>query len=154
MKGRADLKDARERLDGYMDVMNRYGLPVTEHMLFQGNYWRDRGNQAVEWFLSGPEKPEAIICANDFMAISVLMALKERNIRVPEDIALAGFDDIEGVEEEMRGNLIPKDVRLHHVEPLLIDFFVHTVSGGHDGENQVHGEKRQAGHDDVDARQQ
>ncbi len=95
MKGRADLKDARERLDGYMDVMNRYGLPVTEHMLFQGNYWRDRGSQAVEWFLSGPEKPEAIICANDFMAISVLMALKERNIRVPEDIALAGFDDIE-----------------------------------------------------------
>ncbi|MBR4732035.1 MAG: GGDEF domain-containing protein [Lachnospiraceae bacterium] len=97
MKGRADLKDAQERLQGYLDVMSENGLSVTEHMLFQGNYWRDHGEEAVEWFLSGPEMPEAIICANDFMAISVLVALKERNLRVPEDVALAGFDDLEEV---------------------------------------------------------
>ena len=97
MKGRKDLKDAQERLQGYLDIMEKYNLPVTEHMLFQGNYWRDLGEQAVEWFLSGPEKPDAIICANDFMAISVLVALKERNIRVPEEIALAGFDDLEEI---------------------------------------------------------
>ena len=95
MKGRADLKDAQERLQGYLEVMEKYQLPVTERMLFQGNYWRDRGEAAVEWFLGGEEKPEAIICANDFMAISVLMALKKRNIKCPEEIALAGFDDIE-----------------------------------------------------------
>ena len=97
MKGRPDLKDAQERLQGYLDVMSENGLPVTEHMLFQGNYWRDRGEEATAWFLSGPEMPEAIICANDFMAISVLVALKERNLRVPEDVALAGFDDLEEV---------------------------------------------------------
>ena len=97
MKGKKELKDAQERLDGYLDVMKKYDLPVTEHMLFQGNYWRNLGEEAVDWFLSGPERPEAIICANDFMAISVLMALKKRNIKVPEDIALAGFDDIEEV---------------------------------------------------------
>ncbi|MBP5281265.1 MAG: GGDEF domain-containing protein [Lachnospiraceae bacterium] len=97
MKGRADLKDAQERLQGYLEVMEKYQLPVTERMLFQGNYWRNLGDAAVEWFLGGEEKPEAIICANDFMAISVLMALKKRNIKVPEEIALAGFDDIEEV---------------------------------------------------------
>lgn len=95
MKGRIDLKDAEERFQGYMDVMNKYGLPVTEHMLFQGDYWRGKGRAATDWFLSGPEMPDAIICANDFMAISVLIALKERNLRIPEDVALAGFDDIE-----------------------------------------------------------
>ena len=97
MKGRADLRDADERFQGFMDVMNKYGLPVTEQQLFQGDYWRGRGKAAVDWFLSGPEMPEAIICANDFMAISVLMALKERDVRVPEDIALAGFDDVEEI---------------------------------------------------------
>lgn len=98
MKGKEDLKDADERFQGYMDVMNKYGLPVTERMLFQGNYWRDRGDAAVDWFLSGEEKPQAIVCANDFMAISVLNALKQRGIRIPEDIAVSGFDD----EEEAR----------------------------------------------------
>jgi len=97
MKGRQDLKDAEERLQGYLDVMQKYGLPVTEHNLFQGNYWRNLGSAAVDWFLSGPEKPDAIICANDFMAISVLVALKERNIHVPEEIAVAGLDDLEEV---------------------------------------------------------
>ena len=97
MKGKIELKDAEERFQGFMDVMKKYDLPVTEHQLFQGNYWRDRGEQAVEWFLSGPEMPEAIICANDFMAISVLMALKKRDINVPGQIALAGFDDLEEV---------------------------------------------------------
>ena len=95
MKGRPDLKDAQERLQGYLDVMEKYHVPIDEHMLFQGNYWRDRGEQAVDWFLAGPEKPDAIICANDFMAISILVALKKRDIKIPEDIAVAGFDDIE-----------------------------------------------------------
>ncbi len=97
MKGKIELKDAEERFQGFMDIMKKYDLPVEEHQLFQGNYWRDRGEEAVEWFLSGPERPEAIICANDFMAISVLMALKKRDINIPGDIALAGFDDLEEV---------------------------------------------------------
>lgn len=95
MKGRSDLKDAAERFQGYLDVMEKYRLPVTEHMLFEGNYWRDKGQEAVDWFLSGPEKPQAIVCANDFMAISVVQELKARGIRVPEEIAVSGFDNLE-----------------------------------------------------------
>lgn len=95
MKGREDLKDAQERYQGYLDIMEKYHLPVTEHMTFNGNYWRDLAKPAVDWFLSGEEMPEAIVCANDFMASSVLGELKQRGIRVPEDIALSGFDDIE-----------------------------------------------------------
>lgn len=95
MQGRSDLKDAQERYRGYLDVMEKYHLPVTEHMVFEGNYWRDKGNEAVEWFLGGEEMPQAIVCANDFMAISVIDALRQRGIRVPEEIAVAGFDDVE-----------------------------------------------------------
>lgn len=95
MKGREDLKDAQERYQGYLDIMEKYHLPVTEHMTFNGNYWRDRAVPAVDWFLSGEEMPEVIVCANDFMASSVLEELKLRGYRVPEDIAVSGFDDIE-----------------------------------------------------------
>lgn len=95
MKGREDLRDALERYQGYLDIMKKYDLPITEHMVFQGNYWRDMAVPAVDWFLGGTERPEAIVCANDFMACSVLEELKKRGIRIPEDIVLTGFDDIE-----------------------------------------------------------
>lgn len=96
MTGLLEMEDARLRLKSYQDTMARYHLPVTEHMIFEGNYWTNRGDAAVEWFLSdGPDTmPEAIVCANDYMAISVTEALKERGLRVPEDICVSGFDNI------------------------------------------------------------
>lgn len=95
MKGREDLKDANERFQGYKDAMTKHGLPITDRMLFLGNYWRDKGAEAVDWFLGGEEMPEAIVCANDFMGISVLTELISRGYRVPEDIVVTGFDDVE-----------------------------------------------------------
>ena len=95
MTGKLSLLDARERYQGYLDAMEAHQLPVTEHMVFQGDYWREKGSEAVEWFLQGESGPEAIVCANDFMAISVLDALRHRGIRVPQDVAVTGFDDIE-----------------------------------------------------------
>ena len=99
MTGLLELEDARLRLKSYQDTMEKYKLPVTEHMIFEGNYWTDRGDAAVEWFLSdGPDNmPQAIVCANDYMAISVVKALKNRGIRIPEDICVSGFDNIDEV---------------------------------------------------------
>lgn len=98
MTGLMSLKDAWDRRQGYLDVMQEYGYEVTDKMIFEGNYWKNRGNEAVEWFLSGEEMPQAIICSNDYMAVSVCDALGKRNIRVPEDIAVSGFDDVEEVK--------------------------------------------------------
>lgn len=100
MTGRMELEDARLRLRSYRDTMAKYNLPVTEHMIFEGNYWTDRGEAAVDWFLGDEsgEMPEAIVCANDYMALSVNEALKKRGIRVPEDIRVSGFDNIREVK--------------------------------------------------------
>lgn len=97
MTGRLELLDARQRLDSYLNTMAKYNLPVTEHMIFEGNYWTDRGEAAVDWFLGneGDSMPEAIVCANDYMALSVIDALRKRGIRVPEDICVSGFDNID-----------------------------------------------------------
>lgn len=95
MRGKESLDDAVERYQGYLDAMAAHGLAVTEQMIFQGNYWRNKGDEAVEWFLKDGAKPEAIVCANDFMAISVLDALHKRGVEIPRDIAVVGFDDIE-----------------------------------------------------------
>lgn len=94
MTGRMDLEDAVIRLNSYKDTMEKNGIEVTERMVFEGDYWRLKGEEAVNWFLGGDEYPEAIVCSNDYMAISVVEALQKRGIKVPEQIAVTGFDNI------------------------------------------------------------
>ncbi len=95
MTGRMDLEDAHKRLHGYLNVMGKYGIPIENEMIFQGDYWRNKGEEAVEWFMSGSEYPEAIVCSNDFMAISVCDALINRGIQIPQDVCVSGFDCID-----------------------------------------------------------
>ena len=93
--GKLSMLDAQRRLQGYRNVMEKYHLPVTEHMIYEGDYWRGVGAPAVKWFLDQDPPPQAIVCSNDYMAISVCDALTARGIRIPEDIAVTGFDDLD-----------------------------------------------------------
>ncbi len=95
MQGKMSMQDARNRYQGYTEAMQEAGIPITEHMVFEGDYWRNKGARALDWFMEGRETyPQAIVCANDFMALSVCEELKRRNIRVPEDICVSGMDDV------------------------------------------------------------
>jgi len=95
MTGRMEMEDAQKRLQGYYDVMEKYNLPIDDHMIFYGDYWRYKGDEAVEFFLDDEEMPQAIACANDYMALAVCDALKKRGYKIPEDIAVSGFDDVD-----------------------------------------------------------
>lgn len=95
MTGKLDMYDAQRRLLGYIDTMQKHGIKVTPEMVFEGDYWRSRGVQAVEWFCQGEQFPQAIVCANDYMAIAVCNALYSKGIRVPEDICVSGYDDVD-----------------------------------------------------------
>lgn len=94
--GIMSMIDANERFTGYKKAMEEAGIPVTEQMVYYGDYWRNQGGEIVDFFLKGREgMPSAIICSNDYMALSVCDELKKRKIRVPEDICVSGFDDLE-----------------------------------------------------------
>lgn len=97
MTGAFDRLDARIRYQGYLDVMHEEGIEVTDHMVFFGDYWREKGKEAVDWFLQGRKPgnyPQAIICSNDYMALSVCEELQHRGIRIPEDVCVSGYDDV------------------------------------------------------------
>jgi LacI family transcriptional regulator len=90
--GPADNHDAAERLRGYRDALGRQigasGLEIS------GDFREEAGYRAAPRILRGRRRPTAVFAANDAMAIGLLCAFRERQILVPEDIALAGFDDI------------------------------------------------------------
>lgn len=87
---------AVKRLQGYCDTMKKFGLRIKDERIFHGDFWYTSGEQAIrEFLLSREGLPEAVVCANDEMAIGVCEALEERGFKVPEDVAVAGFDSTE-----------------------------------------------------------
>lgn len=95
MSGPFDSEDAMNRFKNFKAVMKNAGIEVKEHMVFEGDYWRAKGKKAVDWFMEGRETyPQAIICANDYMALSICEELMSRGLRIPEDVCVSGYDDI------------------------------------------------------------
>ncbi len=96
LAGPKGFPDSDKRLAAYKKILSEYQLPVEEERIYYGDFWKYAGTQAVEYWLTSPlQKPQAIICANDFMALTVCDALAERGILVPEDITVTGCDDVE-----------------------------------------------------------
>ena len=82
--------EAKERLRGYCSAIAAAGL---SEWIVDGDFSERSGRDAARAFI-GDDRPDAVFCANDMMAIGTLEALKDAGVTVPEDIALAGFDDI------------------------------------------------------------
>jgi LacI family transcriptional regulator len=91
--GPAENMDAKERLRGYRDALARE-LPGARERIVQGDFNEDGGFKAAQVILQQAERPSAVFAANDMMAIGCMSALLEAGLRIPQDIAVAGFDDI------------------------------------------------------------
>lgn len=85
--------EAQERLSGYRSALKEL-LPESQEQILQGNFTEESGWRAGNQILALAERPTAIFAANDMMAIGCLFALNEAGLKVPRDIALAGYDDI------------------------------------------------------------
>ena len=80
-------------LAGFKEAMKRHGLDVPKDRIIEGDFWYLSGEQCVESLVaSGKKLPDAIVCANDQMAIGVCKAFDAKGIRVPEDVMVVGAD--------------------------------------------------------------
>ena len=92
IQGPAANHDAGERRRGFEEtVAGKHGVAAR---FLQGDYSEDSGHRAGRKLLAANQRPDAVFAANDMMAIGCLSAFNEAGVRVPEEIALAGFDDI------------------------------------------------------------
>lgn len=87
---------AHLRLRGWREVMAENGLPTGEELVAATDgYTREDGAQAVARLLDSGARPDAVFCYNDLVAVGAMRTLAERGLRVPDDVAVIGFDDIE-----------------------------------------------------------
>ena len=94
VKGPETNGEAHERFLGYMRALREAGLPIPPELVYNGDFTREGGMEAARALLSQNHRPTALFAANDDSAIGVMFALAERGCRVPDDMAVIGFDDI------------------------------------------------------------
>ncbi|MBQ8725351.1 MAG: substrate-binding domain-containing protein [Oscillospiraceae bacterium] len=93
LSGLKDSSISKKRMDGFCQAMKENDLPVDDSMIFYGDFWREKPYQLGVNIASGMiPKPDAIVCASDYMAVTLCKALIENGIRVPEEIAVTGYD--------------------------------------------------------------
>src|SRR2546430_891776 len=94
IKGSPRNFDAAERLRGYRMELREAGITLDSSLEREGDFTEAAGYSAAMELLAMKNRPSAIYAANDSMAIGALSALREPAARVPEEIAVGGFDDI------------------------------------------------------------
>lgn len=87
-------RDAVERERGFRTALNQAGLTPRAEWIVEGAFTEASGYRATEQLLSAAVPPTAIFAGNDSMAVGALSAARQRGVRVPEDLAVVGFDDV------------------------------------------------------------
>lgn len=94
IKGPNSSPLTQERLRGYQHALANADIPFDESILFDGDFTLRSGFDAARRMLEQPNRPTALFCENDETAIGAMQALKQSGLKIPEDISVAGFDDI------------------------------------------------------------
>lgn len=99
LSGTREHPDVIERFKAFTRAMEEHGVPVDKSLLLQGSFRLQSGMAAVKELIDNRgKKPardvQAIVCCNDYMAAGVILELQARGIRIPEEIAITGFDNI------------------------------------------------------------
>jgi LacI family transcriptional regulator len=99
LNGHLDTSVARDRESGFRNALAAAGIALDERHVSAGAWFIDDAEIRAGAILDAPDPPTAIVAANNFMAIGALRAFRKRGLRVPDDVALVSFDDIEDAAE-------------------------------------------------------
>jgi LacI family transcriptional regulator len=92
--GSPAVSTAQDRADGYRRALAEAGVPVDEALVRHRDYTQEGGYAMTRSILELPDRPTALFAVNNFIAIGAVRALRDAGLRIPDDIALVGFDDL------------------------------------------------------------
>lgn len=93
--GPKDIFTAQERLKGYLRVFEDYSLTVDHSMVKTGDYQIESGYRLLNELLDASEPPTAVFVTNYEMTLGAIMAVNERNVKIPDELSLIGFDNLQ-----------------------------------------------------------
>ena len=93
--GQIDKPTTQQRLDGARDALGEQGLTLKDEQIFEGDYESQSGYDAMQRILALTPRPTAVFAFDDPMAIGAICAAWEAGVKVPDDISMIGYDDVE-----------------------------------------------------------
>ncbi len=130
--GPTDTSTSRDRERGFRDALADAGVVLSPAHVRHGPFDYSLGRASLPSLLGGRDQPTAVFCANDIIAIGALNTAHELGVRVPEDIALVGFDDLEQASWpvfDLTTIKVPFDAMLRSAVTSLLDRL-----SGHEGD--------------------
>jgi LacI family transcriptional regulator len=95
ISGPAQVFTGQERLAGYYEALRAAGIRPDPHLVREGDFRQASGYRLAREFVSKRRRPTGLFVANNLMTIGAMLALKEDGVRIPEELAVVGFDDME-----------------------------------------------------------
>ncbi len=97
LTGPENFDTSHDRVKGYQRSMEKHSLTVNDRNIIYGDFWVTSGRNTALSYIKGNRKmPQAVICANDYMAFAMCDTFVEHGIRIPDDITIIGYEYIEG----------------------------------------------------------
>jgi len=120
--------DAIERKRGFLDALSEEGIQAEPRLVFDADFTPSTAQRAMHAILDAGDIPQAVVCANDAMALGVRDVIVQRGLRIPEDIVLTGYDDIdEG--RTMTPSLTSVNTSSYHVAFRAVEMLVDMLKG-------------------------
>lgn len=128
LAGDLNTQCALERVEGYKKALEKNGIPVRPEYLLKTNFSRKEAREQLKTLFAGKDLPTAIFCCSDDVASEVLVFAEEKNIAVPKDLSIIGFDDNPHC---LYGDLMLTTVRqpLHKMAATAADILKDLVDG-------------------------
>lgn len=98
IEGRSQVSTSRERRRGYIDALTANGITPRKELMRAGDFKQESGRILTNELLDLRKPPTALFVCNNLMTVGALGALHQRAVRIPEEVALVGFDDLPWAE--------------------------------------------------------
>ena len=129
LAGPFSLEPSQRRINGYRSSLDRHGIHYNESFVYEGDFWYSSGEKLAGRYISGElPYPQALVCANDYMAFGVLDAFAAAGVDITEHMALVGYEYIP--ERSLHRPLLTTYQRNRKsLGAKVIDFLVRKLSG-------------------------
>jgi len=126
--GSQETTTGSQRLEGYRFFMNKYGIKSMPELVKIGNFSREYGEQATREILNltGDEYPSAVFATSNRLLMGTISVLKEKDIKVPDDLSVIAMDDAEWLEE-FSPSITTVDVAIDQMAALTVDLLMSRI---------------------------
>ncbi len=136
ISGPGGLTTSKLRLEGYQQSLRKNGIPYDPVLIFPSNFTYEDGQRVTDQIVSLEPCPTAIFASNDLTAIGCLTRLRELNVRVPDEISVAGFDDISAARY-VNPPLTTVEVPMAEMGAAGMRYLLHLISSDNQGGNKI-----------------